>query len=114
MGSRFLQAKRGVSISSMCTVFTESEAISFIAEGYEEDEIIRGLHESISQGIFRMTKRLRLEEEITLSGGVAKNQGIAEVVKALFRKRINMPTEPRIVGPLGAALYAGDMALGNG
>ena len=114
MGSRSLQAKRGVSISSMCTVFAESEAISFIAEGYEEDEIIRGLHESISQRIFRMTKRLRVEEEITLSGGVAKNQGIAEVVKALFRKRINMPAEPQIVGALGAAFYARDMALGKG
>ncbi|RLB06871.1 MAG: 2-hydroxyglutaryl-CoA dehydratase [Deltaproteobacteria bacterium] len=114
MGRKSLQAKRGVPISSMCTVFAESEVISLIAEGYKEEEIIRGLHEAISKRIFRMAKRLRVQEEIALSGGVAKNQGIAEALKALFRKRINIPPEPQIVGALGAALYARDMALGKG
>ncbi|MBW2038683.1 MAG: 2-hydroxyglutaryl-CoA dehydratase [Deltaproteobacteria bacterium] len=114
MGRRSLQAKKGIRISSMCTVFAESEVVSLIADGYKEEEIIRGLHEAISQRIFMMTKKLRVQEEITLSGGVAKNQGIAEVLKALFRKRINIPAEPQIVGALGAALYAMDMALGKG
>jgi predicted CoA-substrate-specific enzyme activase len=109
MGRRSLLSKRRVSISSMCTVFAESEVISFIAEGYRREEIIRGLHEAISRRIFRMTKRLRVQEEITFSGGVAKNRGIAETLKALFGTKINIPDEPQIVGALGAALYARDM-----
>lgn len=111
MGRRSLQVKKGVSISSMCTVFAESEVISLIAEGCKEEEIIRGLHEAISRRIFRMSKRLRVKEEITFSGGVAKNQGIVETLKRLFGMRINIPEEPQIVGALGAALCARDMAL---
>jgi len=109
MGRLSLRAKKGVSISSMCTVFAESEVISLIAEGYGGEEIIRGLHEAISRRIFRMTKRLRVREEIAFSGGVAKNEGIAETLKGLFGTRINIPEEPQIVGALGAALYARDM-----
>lgn len=111
MGRQSLLAKRGVSISSMCTVFAESEVISLIAEGYRGEEIIRGLHEAISRRIFGMTRRLRLRGEITLSGGVAKNRGIAEILKGLCGLRINIPEEPQIVGALGAALYARDMGL---
>jgi predicted CoA-substrate-specific enzyme activase len=111
MGRRSLKAKQGVSISSMCTVFAESEVISLIAEGYKEEEIIRGLHEAISRRMYRMSKRLRVKEEITFSGGVAKNQGIAETLKALFGIRINIPEEPQIVGALGAALCARDLSL---
>ncbi len=110
MGKRSLKAKKGVSISSMCTVFAESEVISLIAEGCKEDEIIRGIHESIARRIFGMTKRLRVREEITFSGGVAKNQGIAESLRSLFGVPVNIPKEPQIVGALGAALYARDMA----
>lgn len=114
LGKRSLQAKGGVSISSMCTVFAESEVISLIAEGFGEGEIIRGLHEAISRRIFQMSKRLRVREEITLSGGVAKNEGIAETLKSLFGMRINIPDEPQIVGALGAALRSKELALKQG
>jgi len=111
MGRRSLEAKKGVSISSMCTVFAESEVISLIAEGYKKGEIVRGLHEAISRRIFSMAKRLRVKKEITFGGGVAKNQGIAETLKGLFGMQINIPEEPQIVGALGAALCARDIAL---
>ena len=111
MGKRSLEAKNGVSISSMCTVFAESEVISLIAEGYHKAEIIRGLHEAISRRIYSMARRLQVKEEITFGGGVAKNQGIAETLKGLFGMQINIPDEPQIVGALGAALCARDIAL---
>jgi len=111
MGRRSLEAKKGVSISSMCTVFAESEVISLIAEGYKKGEIVRGLHEAISRRIFSMAKRLRVKKEITFGGGVAKNQGIAETLKGLFGMQINIPEEPQIVGALGAALCAKEIAL---
>jgi predicted CoA-substrate-specific enzyme activase len=111
MGRKSLEAKNGVSISSMCTVFAESEVISLIAEGYDKGEIIRGLHEAISRRIFSMSQRLKVREEITFGGGVAKNQGIAETLKGLFGMQINIPDEPQIVGALGAALCARDIAL---
>jgi predicted CoA-substrate-specific enzyme activase len=111
MGKQSLKSREGVSITSMCTVFAESEVISLIADGHRVEEIIRGLHESISGRIFRMAKRLRVEREITFSGGVAKNEGIVEALRMLFRMAVNIPEEPQIVGALGAALYARDIAL---
>jgi len=109
MGPRSLKARKGVPISSMCTVFAESEVISLIAEGYPCEEIMRGLHEAISRRIFRMAKRLRVRKEITFSGGVAKNRGIGETIQALFGQRMNIPQEPQITGALGAALCARDL-----
>lgn len=109
MGEKALKAKKGVSITSMCTVFAESEVISLIAEGQEVEKILRGLHDSIAQRIFRMARRLRVRGEITISGGVAKNEGIVVALKSLFGTEINVPSEPQIVGALGAALYAREM-----
>lgn len=109
MGRMSGEAKRGVNISSMCTVFAESEVISMIAEGHPREEIIRGIHESIGRRIYRMTKRLKVRNQIAFSGGVAKNQGIVKTLKALFGTAINIPQEPQIVGALGAALYARDL-----
>jgi len=106
MGRKSLMAKKKVSITSMCTVFAESEVISLLAEGYGVEEILLGLHESIAHRIFRMARRLRVKGEITFTGGVAKNKGIVEALKKLFAMEINLPEEPQIVGALGAALYA--------
>ncbi len=114
MGRRSLEAKKGVSISSMCTVFAESEVVSLIAEGHRGEEIIRGIHEAISRRIFRMTKRLRVRGEITFSGGVAKNRGIAKALRNLFGMELNIPQEPQVVGALGAALCARDMGPKGG
>ncbi len=111
MGGRSLEAGKGVPISSMCTVFAESEVISLIAEGRKPEEIIRGLHESIARRVFGMSRRLRVRPEITFSGGVAKNQGMVEALKELFRLPVNVPEEPQLVGALGAAVCARDMAL---
>ncbi len=109
MGKRSLKTKKGVPITSMCTVFAESEVISLIAEGHGVEEILKGIHDSIAHRIFRMTRRLRVRGEITISGGVAKNEGIVEALKNLFGMEINLPDEPQIVGALGAALYAKEM-----
>lgn len=55
-----------------------------------------------------MAKRLRIESEITFTGGVAKNLGMVKALKRRFKVKINLPDEPQIVGALGAALIARD------
>ncbi len=111
MGTRSMRAKAGVQISSMCTVFAESEVISLIADGKDPDEILKGIHDSISKRVFGMAKRLRVRDEITFTGGVAKNKGIVYSLSSLFKRKINIPTEPQIVGALGAALCAREMFI---
>jgi predicted CoA-substrate-specific enzyme activase len=104
MGKRSARARNGVIISSMCTVFAESEVISLIAAGCSKNDIIRGLHEAISKRIFTMAGKLRVEGPITMTGGVAKNRGIVDALGRMLKSRIQLPEEPQIVGALGAAL----------
>ncbi|MBA7533498.1 2-hydroxyisocaproyl-CoA dehydratase activator [subsurface metagenome] len=106
LGEKSLQSRRKIKISSMCTVFAESEVISLIAEGQAKEDIIRGLHEAISNRICSMANRLRLENIITLTGGVAKNIGMVRALKKRLKAKVYVPEEPQIVGALGAAIAA--------
>ncbi len=106
LGRESLKAKKRIRISSMCTVFAESEVISLLAEGCLREDIIQGLHEAIANRISIMANRLRIEGVITLSGGVAKNEGMVQALKRRLKKKIYIPEEPQIVGALGAALAA--------
>jgi predicted CoA-substrate-specific enzyme activase len=97
-------SENAVSISSMCTVFAESEVVSLIARGEDRRSIALGLHQSILNRILALMGRLGFEEEIVFAGGVAKNKCIANLLEKRLRKRILIPNEPQIVGALGAAM----------
>ncbi|KPK94435.1 MAG: 2-hydroxyglutaryl-CoA dehydratase [Deltaproteobacteria bacterium SM23_61] len=104
-------APRTIKISSMCTVFAESEVVSLIAEGQPKEVIIRGLHDSIADRILGMVNRVGVEEEVTLTGGVAKNEGVARALGDRLGVALYIPPEPQIIGALGAALLARELAL---
>lgn len=106
LGPLSLKSRKKVPISSICTVFAESEVISLIAEGCERRDILRGLHEAIVNRIIGMGSKLRWNGEATMTGGVAKNTGIAHILMKKIPRPVNIPQEPQIVGALGAALVA--------
>lgn len=101
-----LEAKESTHVSSMCTVFAESEIVSLIHQGVPREQIIRGLHNSIASRIAGMVERVGLEESVTMSGGVAKNPGMVRAMNEKLKVKINIPKEPQTVGALGAALIA--------
>ena len=80
LGRLSLGAPRTIKISSMCTVFAESEVVSLIADDQPKEVIIRGLHDSIADRVLGMVNRVGIEEEVTLTGGVAKNEGVARAL----------------------------------
>lgn len=100
------EAKESAQVSSMCTVFAESEIVSLIHQGVAMDKIIRGLHNSIAGRIAGMVERVGLEEQVTMSGGVAKNPSMVMALEERLKVKINIPQEPQTVGALGAALIA--------
>ncbi len=104
-GSR---AKASVPISSMCTVFAESEVVSLLAADHPRENIIRGIHEAIALRTAGMLRRIGLEEPLAMSGGVAKNSGVVRALEEQLGCSIFVPEEPQIVGALGAALIALD------
>jgi predicted CoA-substrate-specific enzyme activase len=106
MGERSLQARHPVTISSTCTVFAESEVVSRIAEGRATEDIVAGLHAAVADRIGTMLKRVGVQEQVTMSGGVAKNIGVVRAIEENLDTRLNVYQEPQIVGALGAALIA--------
>ena len=110
LGRLSLSAPRTTKISSMCTVFAESEVVSLVASNQPREVIIRGLHDSIADRILGMVNRVGVEEEVTFSGGVAKNQGVVQALEERLRVKLFIPPEPEIIGALGAALLAQDLA----
>lgn len=103
-----LQAKSAARISSMCTVFAESEAISLLAEGKDPDEIARGLHNAIAARVIRMVESIGLEAEIGFSGGVGNNRAMVRALEEAVGMTVYVPENPEYVGALGAALLAAD------
>ena len=105
LGSLALGSEAPARITSMCTVFAESEVISLRAKGFKKEDIAAGLLESIAKRVAVMARQVGLKENVAFVGGVAKNIG----VKVFLEKELNIilyvPPEPQITGALGAALY---------
>ena len=109
-GDVSLKADRSVDISNTCTVFAESEVISLMARRESKENIIAGLHKAIAARVIAMAKRLRIEDEVAFTGGVALNSGVKRALESASGKSIKTPDHPQHIGALGAALFAFDMA----
>jgi predicted CoA-substrate-specific enzyme activase len=108
MGGLSLKSKSPAQISSICTVFAESEVISLKARGRSKLDIISGIHEAIGRRMHSMINQAGMTPPVVMSGGVAKNVGVVRVLERLLETKIIRPPEPQIVGALGAALFALD------
>ncbi len=98
LGRLSRSAQRTIKISSMCTVFAESEVVSLIAENQPQEVIIRGLHDAIADRILGMVRRVGVEEKVTLTGGVAKNEGVVQALEERLGVKVLVPPEPQIIG----------------
>lgn len=108
MGELSIRAQGEATISSVCTVFAESEVVSLVARDHPIEEIVRGLHRAIVGRIWGMISALGSRGELTMSGGVAKNRGVVTLLEEKWGRSVKVPEEPQIVGALGAALIALD------
>ncbi len=95
-----------VQISSMCTVFAESEVVSLLAEGVDRGRIVAGIHQSIARRVAVMAERLGKGEVIAFTGGVARNGGVREFLARELDREITSLPEAQLAGALGAALLA--------
>jgi predicted CoA-substrate-specific enzyme activase len=114
MGPLSLKNHVVLPISNVCTVFAESEVISLLAEGHPREDVLAGIHSAIARKVLSLAGRQGIREEVTMTGGVAKNKGVVEALRVVLKMGINVPPEPQIIGALGAALKALDLATGKG
>jgi predicted CoA-substrate-specific enzyme activase len=107
-GPLAMKSTKPESISSMCTVFAESEVISLFAKGAKKEDIALGIHISIAKRVAAMAKRLNVESPLVFCGGVAKNIAVRTALENELNIKLQSPSDPQITGALGAALLAFD------
>ncbi len=106
LGEMASKADQPVKISSICTVFAESEVISMIARQERRENIIAGIHESAAARVASLATKIKLKAPAAMTGGVAKNNGMVRALEA----RLNMPLlitdSAQENGAIGAAVLA--------
>jgi (R)-2-hydroxyacyl-CoA dehydratese activating ATPase len=101
-----LEAESPSPISSMCTVFAESEVISLISKGESRKNIIAGIHESIATRVAAMANRVGLREPVMMTGGVARNVGLVKALEKKLGMRLEVNEYAQLNGAIGAAVIA--------
>ena len=109
MGRLALEAKSRAEIGSTCTVFAAQEVVAKLSEGVLLPDIIAGLHDAIAARIHSMVGRLKIEREVVLTGGGAKNIGLVKALEAKLGFPVLVPEEPLLTGAIGAALLGKDI-----
>jgi predicted CoA-substrate-specific enzyme activase len=106
-GTAALDASKEVKISSMCTVFAESEITSLLAKGEDRQAIALGLHHSVAGRAAGMLRRVCIHPPVVFTGGVAKNSCMRQLLGKNLEQNILIHDEPQMIGALGAAVLAG-------
>src|SRR5690606_4239315 len=108
LGEMALRAERPVKITTTCTVFAESEVLSWMAKGKKIEDILQGVHQSIVSRSLGLMRRVGVEQEVTFTGGVTKNVGMVKALEAALGFSVNVSDDSPYMGALGAALFALD------
>ncbi len=108
MSEYSLQAGKRADISGTCAVFAESEVISHIhrVPPTPKEEIIAGIHASMVSRIMGLLKRVGIEKEVAVVGGVARSKGLIDILEKDLGFKVLVPEEPEMVAALGAAILA--------
>ncbi len=100
--------KKDLTISSVCTVFAESEVVSLIAESHETDDIIHALSKSVAAKTVSMVKRAKGEGPFMMTGGVARNASVVKELSLRLGENIYISEVPDLAGAVGAALFGSE------
>ena len=106
MSTMGLTWKEDITISSMCTVFAESEVVSLIAQDKTAADIIHGLNESVASKTCALVKRVGGEGAYMMTGGVSKNRGVVDAIERRLGVQLCISEKAQLNGALGAALFA--------
>ncbi len=99
----------GVPISSTCVVFARSEVLGYLRQGVPRSEILAGACKALTNRVTGLLKRIGVEEDFMISGGIAKNVGVVSRLERKFDLEPRICFEPQIVGALGAAVFGREL-----
>jgi predicted CoA-substrate-specific enzyme activase len=113
IGDLALQSKSAIPFNTICAVFARSEAMVYLRKGVSKSDILSGLNEAISVRCLNLLKRVSIQKDFSISGGIAKNKGMVAKIKDKVGHDPLLAPDPQLAGCLGASLFALDRALGK-
>jgi len=109
LGELSLRADKTLEISSVCTVFAESEIVSLISQGESIENIAAALHRSIARRVSDLVASVGLREAVFYDGGPALNRGLVVALEKELGVSLIVPDSPQVVTAVGAALIASEL-----
>jgi predicted CoA-substrate-specific enzyme activase len=113
LGVTALKSDKPVRISTTCTVFAESEVLAWLGKGKKIEDILWGVHTSIAVRSIGLLRRVGVEDEVTFTGGVSRNQAMVKALEDGLGTKLNVSDDCHYMGALGAALFALDHILAS-
>lgn len=111
IGARSLEARQPVRLSTVCTVFVESDILAYLAQGKRVEDILAGVHGAIAARTVALVRRVGSEAEVTFTGGVARNVGMVKALEGKLAVRLNVSPDSHYTGAIGAAMFALERTL---
>jgi len=109
MGLLCLQSDRQIPLNAQCAIFAESEVVGLIHAKTAKPDISRAIHDSIAGRIASMIRRIGVNEDVALLGGLARNPGfVASITRQLNVNRLYTPPDPEFGAAVGAAVSAAE------
>jgi predicted CoA-substrate-specific enzyme activase len=109
IGELSLRAQNPVTFTTGCAVFSESEAISRVSEGFSKEDILAGVHRSIANKISVLVDRIGMEQEVAITGGGGLDIGLIAAIEEKLGITLRVPERPQIITALGAAIMAAEV-----
>ena len=100
------QSDQEIPMNLTCVIFAESEVVSLIHAKTPKADIARAIHDAIASRTYSMIRRVGVQQDIVVVGGMANNVGLTQALKRRLEVDVTVPAQPQIVGALGAALLA--------
>lgn len=95
-----------IPISSLCTVFAESEVINYIGEGKKREDIAAGVVDSVANKVVQLAQKKQLGEKVILTGGLSHSKYFTDILSEKLKHKVVGEEFGRYAGAYGAALLA--------
>ena len=106
IGEKSLESKNPVRLSTVCTIFVETDILSYLAQGKKVEDILAGVHGAIGSRTVALVRRVGSEPEVTFTGGVSRNTGMVRSIEEKLGVKVNVSSDSHYTGALGAAIFA--------
>jgi len=114
VGDVALQSKHPIPFNTICAVFAKTEALGYYRKGVAKEDILAGLNEAIATRSLNLLKRVTIQEQFAITGGISKNRGMVAKLEEKVGLKPMLCEDPQLCGALGAALYAEERFKGGG